>query len=110
MLGKSHAWHLARAEGFRQEQDFVHAEPEYRIALEETPNDLPTQLAYADTLYHMRRLPSRRLPLTVAQKLVSDKSGDLCLKAQVHAKEGAESRPCRTSNRQSMDGKDRSTL
>ena len=36
ILGKSHSWHLARAEAFRQEQDFSHAETEYRVALAET--------------------------------------------------------------------------
>ena len=35
ILGKSHAWHLARAEAFRQEQDFPHAATEYRTALAE---------------------------------------------------------------------------
>ena len=30
ILGNSHAWHLARAEAFRQEQDFPHAATEYR--------------------------------------------------------------------------------
>ena len=69
LLGKSHAWHLARAEAFRQEQDFSHAEPEYRIALQEAPNDLSTQLAYADTLYRLRRFPQSLAAIDVAQKL-----------------------------------------
>src|SRR5262249_34013098 len=37
-LGKTRAWHLGRAEAFRQTQDFVHADPEYRAALDEDPN------------------------------------------------------------------------
>src|SRR5581483_10036588 len=43
ILGKSHAWHLARAEAFRQGQDFPHAAGEYRIALAEDPKDVSTQ-------------------------------------------------------------------
>src|SRR5882757_9362210 len=66
ILGKSHTWHLARAEAFRQEQDFSHAEPEYRIALQETPNDLDTQLAYADTLFRLRRFQQSIAALDVA--------------------------------------------
>ena len=87
-LGKSHSWHLARAEAYRQEQDFVHAEPEYRIALEQTPNDLATQLAYADTLYHMRRYPQAIGVLETAQKLSPIDPRIYALKAQVHAKAG----------------------
>ena len=66
LLGKSHEWHLARAEAFRQEQDFAHAETEYRAALQEKPNDLTTQLAFADTLYHMRRYAEAIEALDVA--------------------------------------------
>lgn len=89
ILGKSHAWHLARAEGFRQEQDFAHAEPEYRAALEETPNDLQIQLAYADTLYHLRRFQQAIATLETAQKQAPANPAIYALKAQVHAKEGA---------------------
>lgn len=89
LLGKSHSWHLARAEAFRQAQDFSHAEPEYRLALEETPNDLPTQLAYADTLYRMRRFQQSIAALEVAQKLAPADPAIYALRAQVHAKEGA---------------------
>lgn len=88
ILGKSHSWHLARAEAYRQEQDFVHAEPEYRIALEETPGDLATQLAYADTLYHMRRFPQAISALETAQKVAPNDARVYALKAQVHAKAG----------------------
>ena len=88
ILGESHAWHLARAEGFRQEQDFAHAEPEYRAALRETPNDLPTQLAYADTLYRLRRLQQAITALVAAEKLSPNDAAIYALKAQVHAKEG----------------------
>jgi tetratricopeptide (TPR) repeat protein len=88
ILGESHAWHLARAEGFRQEQDFAHAEPEYRAALRETPNDLTTQLAYADTLYRMHRFQQSIAALDAAEKLSPNHAAIYALKAQVHAKQG----------------------
>ncbi|HEX4426835.1 MAG TPA: tetratricopeptide repeat protein [Terriglobales bacterium] len=88
ILGESHAWHLARAEGFRQEQDFAHAEPEYRAALRETPNDLVTQLAYADTLYRMHRFQQSITALDAAEKLSPNNPTIYALKAQVHAREG----------------------
>ncbi len=86
ILGKSHAWHLARAEAFRQEQDFAHAEPEYAIALQETPNDLTTQLAYADTLFRLRRYQQSLNTLDTAQKLAPTEAKVYALRAQVHAK------------------------
>jgi tetratricopeptide (TPR) repeat protein len=89
ILGKSHSWHLARAEAYRQEQDFAHAEPEYRIALEETPNDLSTQLAYADILFHMRRYQQAIAALEAAQKVAPEDPAIYALKARVHAKENA---------------------
>jgi tetratricopeptide (TPR) repeat protein len=89
LLGKSHAWRLARAEAFRQEQDFIHAEPEYRAALQEVPNDLSTRLAYAETLYHLRRFQQSLAALEVAQKLSPSDPAVYALSAQVHAKEGA---------------------
>jgi tetratricopeptide (TPR) repeat protein len=88
LLGKSHALHLARAEAFRQEQDFPHAEPEYRAALTEDPNDLTTQLAYADVLYRMRRYPQASAALSVALKLSPNDPAIYALSAQVHAKQG----------------------
>jgi tetratricopeptide (TPR) repeat protein len=87
LLGKSHIWRLARAEAFRQEQDYRHAEAEYRIALLEDPNDLPTQLAYADTLYRLRRYSQALAALAVAQKLSSTDAAVYALKAQIHATE-----------------------
>ncbi len=87
ILGKSHALHLARAEAFRQEQDFVHAEPEYRLALEETPNDLTTELAYADTLFRMRRPQQALNALDVAEKLGPTDARVYAQRAQIHAKE-----------------------
>lgn len=89
MLGKSHTWHLARAEAFRQEQDFSHAAPEYRLALVETPNDFPTQMAYADTLYRMRHYQESLAALDIAVKLAPTDAGIYALRAQVHAKQGA---------------------
>ncbi len=89
LLGKSHAWHLAKAEAFRQEQNFSRAEPEYRLALQESPNDLSIQLAYADTLYHLRRYPQSIAAIEAAQKLSPTDPAVYALKAKVHAKEGA---------------------
>jgi tetratricopeptide (TPR) repeat protein len=88
LLGKSHEWHLARAEAFRQEQDFAHAETEYRAALQEKPNDLTTQLAFADTLYHMRRYAEAIAALDVASKLSPSDPAIYALRAQVHARQG----------------------
>ncbi len=87
-LGKSHALHLARAEAFRQEQDFPHAATEYRAALAETPNDLTTQLAYADVLYHMRHYTEAVAALNEALKLSPSDPAIYALMAQVHAKQG----------------------
>jgi tetratricopeptide (TPR) repeat protein len=89
ILGKSHAWHLARAEAFRQEQDFTHAETEYKIALQETPNDLTTQLAYADTLYRLRRYEQALNALQGAQTLSATDARVYALRAEIHAREGA---------------------
>ena len=88
LLGKSHELHLARAEAYRQEQDFAHAEPEYRAALDEKPNDLTTQLAFADTLYHMRRYEESIAALETASKLSPSDPAIYSLRAQVHAKQG----------------------
>ncbi|MGB7132550.1 MAG: tetratricopeptide repeat protein, partial [Candidatus Sulfotelmatobacter sp.] len=87
LLGKSHIWRLARAEAFRQEQDYARAEPEYRIALQEDPNDLPTQLAYADTLYRLRRYQQALAALATAQKLSPTDPAVYALKAEIHATE-----------------------
>jgi tetratricopeptide (TPR) repeat protein len=87
IIGKSHSLHLARAEAFRQEQDFAHAEPEYRMALQETPNDLTTELAYADTLFRLRRPQQALNALDVAEKLGPTDARVYALRAQVHAKE-----------------------
>jgi tetratricopeptide (TPR) repeat protein len=86
LMGKSHVWHVARAEGFRQEQDFAHAEPEYRIALQEVPNDLNTQLEYADTLFRLRRTQQALNTLDAAQKLAPTEPRVYALRAQIHAK------------------------
>jgi tetratricopeptide (TPR) repeat protein len=88
LLGKSHAFHLARAEAFRQEQDLLHAEGEYHTALAETPNDLTTQLAYADVLYHMQRYPQSIAALEAALKLAPSDPSIFALRARVHAKQG----------------------
>ncbi|HSZ64115.1 MAG TPA: tetratricopeptide repeat protein [Terriglobales bacterium] len=88
LLGKSHAYHLARAEAYRQEQNFSKAEPEYRVALDEEPNDLPTRLAYADTLFRLRRYPQSLAEIYLAAKLSSNDPAVFALRAQVHAKLG----------------------
>ena len=110
LLGKSRAWHLARAEAFRQEQDFTHAEPEYRIALQETPNDLSTQLAFADTLYRLRRYPQSIEAIEVAQKLAPTEASVYALEAQVHAKEGARPEVCTTFTWRNSTATTRSTF
>ncbi len=81
--------HLARAEAYRQQQDFVHAEPEYASALQETPDDLSTQLAYADTLFRLRRYQQALNTLDTAQKLGPTEAEVYALRAQVHAKQDA---------------------
>jgi tetratricopeptide (TPR) repeat protein len=88
IMGKSRSWHLARAEAFRQEQDFVHAEPEYRVALQEKPDDFPTQMQYADTLYRMRRFQPAIAALGVAEKLEPQNAQVYALRAQIYAKQG----------------------
>ncbi len=106
ILGKSHSWHLARAEAFRQEQDYAHAETEYRIALQETPNDLTTQLAYADTLFRLRRYQQSLNTLDVAQKLSATDARVYALRAQVHAKIGARADAMRNIQLAEQYGKD----
>jgi tetratricopeptide (TPR) repeat protein len=105
LLGKSHAWHIARAEAFRQEQDYTHAEPEYRIALKETPNDLTTQLAYADTLFRLRRFPDSLAAIDAAQKLDAANPQVYALRAQVHAKAGSRDEALRDIQQAEQYGK-----
>jgi tetratricopeptide (TPR) repeat protein len=95
LLGKSRTWHLGRAEAFRQEQDFEKAELEYRVALQENPNDLPTQLQYADTLYHLRRFPQAIAALNASEKLSPQNAAVYALRAQVYAKQGAREQALR---------------
>jgi tetratricopeptide (TPR) repeat protein len=89
LLGKSHALHLARAEAFRQEQDPARAEPEYRIALEETPDDITIQLAYAETLFHLRRYEQSLATLATAEKLGPTDPRVYALRAEIHARQNA---------------------
>ena len=88
ILGKSHTWHLAKAEAFRQEQDFPHAATEYRTALSEDSKDLTTELAYADVLYRMRHYAEAISALNAARALSPDDASIYALMAQVHAKQG----------------------
>jgi tetratricopeptide (TPR) repeat protein len=87
LLGKNHPWHLARAEAYRQSQDYAHAAPEYRLALEEQPNDLPTRLAYADTLYRWGKFQPAIDELAKAEKLAPTSPEVYALRAQVEAKQ-----------------------
>ena len=88
VLGKSRPWHLARAEAFRQEQDFPHAADEYKIALSENPKDLTTELAYADVEYRMRHYDEAISALNAALQLSSSDPHIYALMAQIHAKQG----------------------
>jgi tetratricopeptide (TPR) repeat protein len=87
-LGKSHAWHLARAEAFRQESDFPHAAGEYRTALAEDPKDLTTELAYADVLYRMRQYAEATAALKAALAISPSDPTIYALMAQIDAKQG----------------------
>jgi tetratricopeptide (TPR) repeat protein len=88
-LGKTRTLHLARAEAYRQEQDYARAEPEFRAALQEDPNDFATQLEYGDTLYRMRRFQQAIAALEIAQKLEPENPQVYALRAQVYARQGA---------------------
>jgi tetratricopeptide (TPR) repeat protein len=88
ILGKSHAWHLARAEAFRQELDYPHAATEYRTALDEDPKDLTTEMAYADVLYRMRHYPEAIAALNRALQLSPSDPAIYALMAEVNAKQG----------------------
>jgi len=109
-IHKSRTWHLGRAEAYRQEQDFPHAEPEYRAALDENPNDLPSQLAYADTLFRMRRFEQSLSALDAAQKLAPNDPAVYALKAQVHAKEGARDETLRDIQMAEQHGGDQVSI
>jgi tetratricopeptide (TPR) repeat protein len=87
ILGKTHAWHLARAEAYRQGQDYAHAIPEYRLALEETPNDVPTRLAYADSLYHLGNFKQALSELATAEKFAPTNAEAYALGAQIYARQ-----------------------
>jgi tetratricopeptide (TPR) repeat protein len=84
-LGQTRTWHLARGEAFRQEQRFSEAEPEYRAALAESPDDLTTQLTLADVLYRMRRYHDSIQTLNSAAKLSPSDPGLYALMAQNYA-------------------------
>ena len=88
ILGKSHSWHLARAEAYRQESDFPHAASEYRTALAEDPKDLTTELAYADVLYRMRQYAEATAALKAALALSPSDPAIYALMAQIDARQG----------------------
>ncbi|HEY6768168.1 MAG TPA: tetratricopeptide repeat protein [Candidatus Sulfotelmatobacter sp.] len=106
LLGKSHSYHLARAEAFRQEQDYIHAESEYRIAVEEAPTEVTTQLAYADTLYRLRKFPQALGVLDTAQKLAPTDAAIFALRAQVDAKAGSRDAAMRDIQQAELYGGD----
>lgn len=89
LLGKTHTWHLARAEAYRQTQEYSHAAAEYRIALQEMPDDLPTRLAYADTLYHWGKFGQAVAELGIAEKLAPTNPDIYALRAQIEAKQNS---------------------
>jgi len=107
LLGKSHAWHLARAEAFRLEQDYAHAEPEYRIALQETPNDFSTQLTYGDTLFRLRRFQQALAALDAAQQLAPTDPASYALRAQIDARQGLRDATMRDIQLAEQYGKDK---
>jgi len=88
ILGKSHAWHLARAEAYRQESDFSHAAGEYRTALAEDPKDLTTELAYADVLYRMRQYTEATAALKAALAISPSDPSIYALMARIDARQG----------------------
>lgn len=88
ILGKSHSWHLARAEAYRQGSDFPRAASEYRTALAEDPKDLTTELAYADVLYRMRQYAEATAALKAALELSPSDPSIYALMAQIDARQG----------------------
>ncbi len=72
LMGESGATHLVRATAYRQQRLLGNAEKEYRAALKYAPNDLPLQLALADTLYDMRRYQQSIEALNQALNLSPD--------------------------------------
>jgi tetratricopeptide (TPR) repeat protein len=85
LLGESRPWHLAKAEAFRQERKFSPAEAEYRIALQENPDDVTTQLALADVLYRQRRYEDCINTLNGALKLAPQDPAIYVQRAQAEA-------------------------
>ena len=86
-LGKSREMHLARAEAYRQGQQFQLAEQQYRAALALKANDLPTQLALADTLYRLRRYADAIEALKAASGLAPEDAVIYARQAQIYARQ-----------------------
>jgi tetratricopeptide (TPR) repeat protein len=84
-VGEIRQWHLARAEAFRQEQKFSRAEPEYRAALQQAPNDFTTLLTLSDVLYRMRRYNESLKTLESASKIDANQPTIYALMAQNYA-------------------------
>src|SRR5258708_20467566 len=72
ILGKTRVSTLGRAEGFRQEHKLHEAVAEYTAAMKEDPKDLVTQLALADSLFHLRRFKEAIATYNVALSLSPD--------------------------------------
>ena len=86
-LGKSREMYLARAEAYRQGQQFQLAEQQYRAALALKGDDLPTQLALADTLYRLRRYADAIEALNSASKLAPEDPVIYARMAQIYARQ-----------------------
>jgi tetratricopeptide (TPR) repeat protein len=74
LLGESGATHLARATAYRQMRLLEKAESEYLVAMKYAPDDLPMQLALADTQYHARKYAASVKTLNGALRLSPDDS------------------------------------
>jgi tetratricopeptide (TPR) repeat protein len=72
LLGESGATHLARATAYRQMRLLAKAETEYLAAMKYAPNDLPLQLALANTQYHAREYAKSIQTLNSAMRLSPD--------------------------------------
>ena len=92
LLGKSHAWHLAKAEAFRQEQDFSHAEQEYRVALQEEPNDLTTRVGVCRHAVSTCAASSRRWPPWMTAEKLRHRPSGLCLESAGACQDGCTGR------------------
>src|SRR5579864_2298002 len=66
--------HLARAEAYRQQSQFKHAESEYQAAMKLAPNDVQVHLALAEAQYRLHRYEDSLATLKSAVGLSSNNS------------------------------------